>query len=189
MPEKTDRDSPLVTSVLALQNHLNELERLGAKINATDMAGDVDLEYVQKLMTRFAECGHGVSHEVSNLSTHLSAARASAEAIAEQVNRQAEAFNARRHEMSAQFEKFRVLGEKVRELNAGLKNTNQAALESNIPNLQRQLGQLIDELQELRHSAGSSNMRKLEKDAESLAQTLQAVQTKLRGLTTNGGAQ
>src|SRR4029450_6186351 len=68
MPDKTNLDTPLVASVLALQNYLGELERIGKKINSIDMAGDVDLEFVQKLMARFAECGHGVSQEVNSLS-------------------------------------------------------------------------------------------------------------------------
>ena len=57
MANNTDRDSPLVTSVLALQNHLTELERLGGKINSIDMASDVEVDFIQKLLMRFAECG------------------------------------------------------------------------------------------------------------------------------------
>ena len=61
MSNKIKRDSPLVKSVMALDAHLNELERVGTKINSTDMTSDFDFDYIQKLMTRFAECGQGVS--------------------------------------------------------------------------------------------------------------------------------
>lgn len=61
MSNKITRDSPLVKSVLALDNYLAELERVGARINSTDMTSDFDVEYIQKLMTRFAECGQSIS--------------------------------------------------------------------------------------------------------------------------------
>src|SRR5436189_3343146 len=98
MSNKAKRDSPLVQSVLALDNHLTELERVGTKINSTDMTSDFDLEYIQKLMTRFAECGQGISEQVTKLSTELQAAQARAEAVAQGVSSQADLLNIRRNE-------------------------------------------------------------------------------------------
>ena len=194
MSDKTKRDSPLVKSVLALDNYLAELERIGTKINSTDMASDFDVEHIQKLMTRFAECGQGVSGEVSTLSTQLHEARARAEAVAQGVSAQAELLNNRKNEQSEQLEKFRILGEKVRELNTaisefrrpqghGLTDEDRAKLKSNIPAFEAQLAVLIEELQDLRKSARSSRMRALEKSAESLAQALEAARKKLLGLS------
>src|SRR5262245_22009769 len=189
MTNSNKDESPLVASVVALQSHLSELERIGAKINATDMTQDIDVEHVQKLMARFAECGQGVSVEVSNLSVQLQQARTRAETVAEGVSRQAEAFNIRTQEQSKQFEKFRLLGERVRELNSGISlamktpgngstDLEESELKTRIPNLERELTTLIGDLQELRASARASRMKTLEKNAESLAQTLQAVQVK-----------
>jgi chromosome segregation ATPase len=178
MSNKIKRDSPLVKSVLALDTHLSELERVGTKIKSTDMTSEFDVEYVQKLMARFAECGQGVSEEVTNLSRHLQEARARAEAVAEAVSNQAELFNARRNEEAAKLEQFRILGERVRDLNTSLQNQTQ-----DLPAFETQLAALIDELQELRKSARSSRMKALEKNAESLSQMLEALRTKLsRGL-------
>src|SRR6185503_9309621 len=114
------RDSPLVTSVLALQNHLSELERVGAKINSTDLTGDIDVEHIQKLMNRFAECGQGISLEVHNFSLHLQDAQARAESVAQEVSRQAEVFKIRRAEQNEKLEQFRLLGERVREINGAI---------------------------------------------------------------------
>jgi DNA-binding PucR family transcriptional regulator len=191
MTDKTKRDSPLVASVLALQHYLDEMERIGNKINSTDMSGDVDIEHVQKLMTRFAECGQGVSEEVRNLSGQLQHAQTSAEAVAEGVARQAQAFKARTVQQQEQLEKFQELGEKVRALNTtmsefrrpsgqGFTEDERGALRSRIPAVEGELVVLIAELQDLRDVARSSQMKKLEKDAESLAQTLKAVHGKLR---------
>ena len=49
MSNKVKRDSPLVKSVLALDHYLTELERVGTKINSTDIASDFDLEYMPDL--------------------------------------------------------------------------------------------------------------------------------------------
>jgi hypothetical protein len=193
MSNKNQRDSPLVSSVLALQNHLNELERVGAKINSTDLTVDIDVEFIQKLMNRFAECGQGISEEVQNFSMHLQDAQARAESVAQEVSRQAEVFKIRRAEQNEKLEQFRLLGERVGEINAaislfrrptgqGFTDEDRAALASTIPGLEGQLAALISELQDLRNSARSSRMRSLEKNAESLTQSLQAVQAKLRDL-------
>src|SRR5207249_9989466 len=144
MSNKAKQDSPLVKSVLALDNYLTELERVGAKINSTDMTSDFDIEYIQKLMARFAECGQGIAEEVTNLSRQLQEAQTRAEAVAQRVSGQAELLNNRRKEQNAKLEEFRILGEKVRELNAamsqfrrpdghGLTDEDRAKLTSSIP--------------------------------------------------------
>jgi chromosome segregation ATPase len=193
MSNKTKRDSLLVKSVLALDGYLAELERIGAKINSTDMTADFDADYVQKLLTRFADCGRSVSGEVTNLSTQLNDAQSRAEAVARGVSAQAELLNKRRNEENEKLEEFRVLGEKVRELNATISRfrgrdghgptaEDRAKLASSIPDLDLKLAALIEELSALRQSARNSRMKALEKNAESLSQTLQAVRRKLRDL-------
>ena len=193
MSNKAKRDSPLVKSVLALDNYLAELERIGTKINSADMTSEVDVEFIQKLMTRFAECGQGISEEVTNLSAQLQEAQARAEAVAKGVSSQAALLNVRRNEQNEKLEQFRILGEKVRDLNTaisqfrpphgdGMTAEDRAKLTSSIPAFEAQLTTLIEELQTLRESARNSRMRIVEKNAESLAQTLEAVRRKLRDL-------
>ena len=193
MSNKPKQDSPLVKCVLALDGHLAELERVGTKINSTDMTSDVDAEYIQKLMTRFTECGQGISEEVTNLSRQLQEAQARAERVAVGVSRQAELFKTRRNEQNEKLEQFRVLGGKVRELTVAigqfrpehgnrLTNDERTKLTSNVAGFQAQLTSLIEELQNLRKSARDSRMKALEKNAESLAQTLEAVRRKLGDL-------
>ena len=194
MSNKAKRDSPLVKSVLALDNYLAELERTGSKINSADMTSEVDVEFIQKLMTRFAECGQGISEEVTNLSAQLQEAQAGAEAVAKGVSSQAALLNVRRNEQNEKLEQFRILGEKVRDLNTaisqfrpphgdGMTAEDRAKLTSSIPAFEAQLTTLIEELQTLRESARNSRMRALEKNAESLVQTLQVVRKKLRELS------
>ena len=191
MSNKSKQDSPLVKSVLALDNYLSELERVGTKINSTDMTSDFEIDFIQKLMSRFAECGQGVSEEIAQLSTHLREAQTRAEAVAQGVTRQAELFQARRKEQDEKLEEFRVLGERVKRLSAsisefrrpkdaGMTTEDQQKLKSGIPGFEAELSLLIEDLQKLRESARSSRMKSLQKNVESLTQTLQAVQKKLR---------
>jgi hypothetical protein len=194
MSNKIKRDSPLVKSVLALDHYLTELERVGTKINSTDMTSDFDVEYIQKLMTRFAECGQGISEEVGNLSTQLQQAQARAEAVARGVSGQAELMNQRRNEQNEKLEAFRILGERVAELNAaiskfrppqgnGMTAQDRAELKSRVPDFEGQLAGLVEELESLRKSARNSRLKAVEKNAESLIQTLQVVRKKLAGLS------
>ena len=175
MSDKTKRDSPLVQSVLALDHQLAELERIGGKINSTDMTADVDVDFVQKLMTRFAECGRSISEEVSNLSMHLQQSQSRAEAVAQVVSKQAELFKARRDEQVEKLEQFRALGEKVRELTETTGRDR-----SNLPAFEAQLTVIVDELEKLRESARNSRMKALANNVQSLVQKLQAVLKKLR---------
>jgi DNA repair exonuclease SbcCD ATPase subunit len=175
--DKTKRDSPLVQSVLALDHQLAELERIGGKINSTDMTADVDVDFVQKLMTRFAECGRSISEEVSNLSTHLQQAQTRAESVAQVVSKQAELFKVRRDEQMEKLEQFRALGERVRVLT---ETTADLRDRSTIPAFEAQLTVIIDELEKLRESARNSRMKALANNAQSLVQRLQAVLKKLR---------
>ena len=195
MSNKTKRDSPLVKAVLALDNYLSELERVGTKISSTDMQSDFDIDFIQKLMARFAECGQGVSDEVTNLSAHLREAQARAESVAQAVSRQAELFAVRRNEQNEKLEQFRVLGDKVRDLSAAisqfrrprggsLTQEDREKLRSSIPDFETQVAALIDELQNLRESARNSGMKSLQKNTESLVQTLQAVRKRLREVGT-----
>jgi chromosome segregation ATPase len=180
MSNKTKRESALVQSVLALDNYLSELERVGAKINSTDMMSDIDFEFIQKLMNRFAECGLGVSREVASLSDHLQEARTRAETVARGVSAQADLYKQRSNEHSEKLERLRQLGEKVRELSAGMSDRTKLSA-ADIPAVEAKLGVLIDELQDFQKSARDARMRTLEKTAQSLAQSLDAVRKKLRG--------
>jgi chromosome segregation ATPase len=188
MSNKTKQSSPLIKSVLALQDDLYELERLGGKINSEDLSVDFDVEYFQKLIARFAECGQRLATEMAAFSSHLQEAQARAEATAASVSRQTQLFKTRTDEQNEKLETFRRLGERVQELNSAISQFqpsqgDRAAVQSHIRNLEAQLAGVIGELQDLRNSARESRMKGLEKQAHALAQSLQAVQVKLRDAT------
>ena len=174
-------DSPLVTSVLRLDNHLAELERIGGKITSMGPGSDADIEHMQKLLSLFAECGEEISEEVKNLSSHLQQAQVRAEAVAREVSQQANALKARRDEQQQYLERLRRLGERVHELNATLTGDGKPKPEISV--IEEQLTTLIGELRDLRSAAQTSRMNSLERTAETLAQSLQALQVRLHNLS------
>ena len=112
----------------------------------------------------------------------LREAQARAESVAQGVSQQAELLKVRRNEQEEKAEEFRLLGEKVRNLTAVISEfrNDRAKLIANLPAVESQLHNLIEELQKLRNSARDSRMKALQKNAESLVQSLQAARKKLR---------
>src|SRR5262249_20278043 len=141
-----------------------------------------------------AECGQHIAEEMTNFSTQLKEAQTRAQTVTANVSRQAALFKERVDDLNEKLEKFRLLGERVRGLNAvigrfkppqgdELTKEDREAMNSTIATLEAQLTGVIEELQELRNSARSSQIRSLEKEAESLAQSVRALQTKLKNAT------
>ena len=193
MSESKKVSSPLVTAVLALDEHFAELERVGSKIVSMEIKSEFELEHVQKLLARFAECGQGVSDEVTVLSQLLTEARSRAEKIAQGVAERAAEVQARKSDEQKKFEEFNALGSKVRELSAGLASLRRpegehltveerTKLSQSLSQFEAQLGPLIERAQRLRREAHESKMKSLEQNADSLTQTLQSIQGKLSGL-------
>jgi chromosome segregation ATPase len=182
--------SPLVESVLALDEHFSNLERLGAKIGDLDMKSDFDFEQAQRLLNLFAECGNGISTEITTLSTRLNEARLRAEAVATTVSQRADILRERKSDENQKMEEFRQLGEKVRELSnainhfkrpdgVALTQDERASLATCLAQFEFQLEPLIEQAQKLRKQAHESKMRFLEQNADSLTQTLQSIRLKL----------
>ncbi len=185
--------SPLVQSVLALDEHFGELERLGNKINSLDMKSEFDFEHAQRLMNRFAECGEGVSVEISSLATHLGEARERAEAMAKGISARVDLITARKGEKQAKIDKFNALSEKVRELSVLLSqmrrpqgeiysDEERAKITMSLSQIELQLGPLILEAQAFRKEARESKMKLLEQNADSLTATLQTIEQRLGAL-------
>lgn len=193
MNESKKPQSPLVKAVLTLDEHFAELERVGTKINTMELKSEFDLEHAQKLLMRFAECGHGVSEEVTNLGQLLNEARSRAETIASGVAERAAQLQSRKVDEQAKLAEFNELGTKVRELSAGLASLrrgegeqltpeDRAKISLSLSQFESQLAPLIEHAQRLRREAHEAKMKSLEQNADSLTQTLQSIQTKLNGL-------
>ena len=193
MSDNKKEQSPLVKAVLALDSYFGDLDRLGAKINDLELKSEFDFEQAERMMTRFAECGQGVADEMIKLSTFLNEARVRAEKSAEGVAARADILRAHNSNRQKLLERFRILGEKVREHSEGLarlrrpegqviSEEERARVSASLADFGSQLRPLIEEAQELRKAAQVSRMKNLEQNADSLTQTLLAIRDKLSSL-------
>lgn len=182
--------SPLVQAVLALDNYLSELNRLGEKITGMDMRSEFDFEQAQKWISRFSVCGEGVSEEVMRLSTSLVEARAQAENAAEKVSEKAKQLQERKLEEQAKMDQLRFLTEKVRELTIYLSESkrpegaeyseaDRAKISMQLASFENHVTPLIQEARNLKLDAQKSKMKALEQSADSLEQSLTAISKRL----------
>lgn len=187
---KNKEQSPLVQSVVSLDGHFTQLERLSEKIDEIKLKSETDFAQVRRLMARFAEHGEAVSQEIVELSNQLQNARARAEAAAAIVSAKAEILQARQDDEEKKMATFRALAEKVNVLGQGIKDLRRpegeaiseeerAQIVTRMAALEFQLQPLIEEAQNLKNEAHESRMKGLEQQAESLTQSLINVSQKL----------
>ncbi len=190
MSNTNKNQSALATAVLALDNYFSELNRLGAKIEEAELKADFDFDQMQKLLVRFAEYGDGVSREVVAMSQALNDARAQAESAAQKVSAKAMEFQTLQQARQLKMDQFRQLGERVHALNASLMDLKQPEgaplsdadremIAARLTEFEKQLLPLINEAEQLKNDAQASKMKILEQGADSLRQSLLAVNQKL----------
>jgi chromosome segregation ATPase len=188
--EKIKDASPLVQSVLSLDHHFGELERLSHKIGDLKLKSDGDFEQARRLMKHFAEHGEGTSQEIVELSKQLQNARERAEAAAHIVSQKAALLQARHDEEIRQTEAFHSLAEKVNALGQDIKDLKKPNGESfsgedreraleRLARLRLELPALIQTAQQMKQDAHDSKLSALEQQAQSLAQNLVNVDKQL----------
>jgi len=190
---KIKNPSPLVQTILKLDNYFSEMIRLGNKIETMELKSDFDFEQAERLIKHFAECGEGVSTEVVAMSNTLTELRGQAEQAAAVVAARADIVQARKNEHAQKLEEFRLLGEKVRELTASLSTLRvqegqelsvevREGLAARLGEFEARLHPLIEEAQKLRTEGQQSKLKVLEQGADSLGQSLKAVSQKINSV-------
>jgi chromosome segregation ATPase len=185
--------SALVQTVIALDHHFSELERIGAMISDMKLRTDSEFEYGRRLMGYFAEAGEGVTAEITQLSKLLNEARARAEQVGHLVEARTEELSARRGEQEILNEKFEALALKVGEIGAELNSfkrdpneemseADRAEITAKLNQVGLRLGPFILEAKRIRDEARSAKIKSVDQKAESMTQTLQGLQSKLQAL-------
>lgn len=188
--------SPLVETVLKLDGYLSEIVRLGGKIDEMELKSDFDYEQLQRLMSRFTECGEGVAEEIVKFSHHLNESRARAEEAAGRASVKAEALQARQDHHREKMTQFQALGDRVRELNTSLSDLRglddqgvsvdeQAKIVGRLSDFEERLRPLIEEAKSLRQEAHMSRMKILEQGADSLVQSLTSISRRVEVFRTS----
>jgi len=182
--------SPFAQAALALDADFVELERLSGQIDRIAIESDSGLERVQQLLVKFAECGQRVADGVIVFSRALQEAHARAEQAGQIVSARAALVRERQQETDRMLERFHMLSDMVAKITmllvpfkkpAGtvMSADDRVLIKRQIPEIDGQLGTLIDEALKLRTDAQRSQMRTLERDAASLGHTLMAARSRL----------
>lgn len=190
MNEKSKNQSPLVQSVLNLDTHFSDLERLSTRIQDLELKTDFDMNQARQLMARFSESAQAVSTEIVELATRLEEARTRAEENGRIVALKAEELQSKQDNNESKMAAFLKLTAKVAELNEELKTlrkregeeyseAEKEAVNGRMARLRLQLQPLIDEANVLKDEARVSKLKVLEQNADSLSQSLSAISQKL----------
>ncbi|MEZ0391576.1 MAG: hypothetical protein ACAH59_05135 [Pseudobdellovibrionaceae bacterium] len=187
--------SPLVLTVLALDEHFTNLNRLADRIDEIDLKSNFDFEQSEKLILRFTESGQAISTEIARFVTILNETRGQAELAAQKVSAKADHLKLRKDEVQKKLARFEILSEKVSQLNQSLVHFRRPAgesfsdqelaeLKTSLTTVSNQLEALIEESRILKEIGHDSKIKILEQNAESMRQSLIAVSQKISGMMT-----
>ncbi len=182
--------SPLVLSILALDEHFSEMARLAGRIDEMDLKSNFDFEQSERLINLFAECGQAVSGDIAKFVAVLNEDREKTELAAQKVAIKADQLKERKDEIQEKMAHFHVLSGKVSQLNETLltfkkpqgetmTDEDRALLATNLGDIELKIQTLILEAQELKEVGQQSKIKILEQNADSMRQTLIAVSQKL----------
>ena len=182
--------SPFGQIALKLNESFEELDRLSGQMERLSIESDSGLEKGKQILVKFSECSMSIVGDIQTLAKTLEESRIRAEKAAQYVASRANAIQARHDETERLTGRFQSLADKVRELSgtiaslkkpAGEKITaeDQKRMGAKLPGLDGDLADLTDEAARLQIEAREANMKTLERDAESLGQSLASARRKL----------
>jgi uncharacterized protein YoxC len=188
------KNTAFADSAINLDSAFTELEELSGQIERLDIESDSGLERAKQLLGKFAEAGQRIGDGVQVLAKSLEDSRSRAEAAAQIVSARAGDIQKRQEENDQMLSRFGALGESVKKISekivqfkkpAGEKLTEDErdALTKQLPELDSQLSGLIDEAQGLRVDAQQLKLKSVERNADSLSQTLLSARRKLGSFT------
>jgi hypothetical protein len=177
-------------SAIKLDGDFSELERLSGELDRLPIESESGLERARLLMARFSECSQRIGSGIQLMASSLEESRARAENAVQIVSVRAAVIQTRQQETERMLERFQALGEMVRKITTAVSQIQKPAgmelsdeertlLMKHMPELNSQLEILINEAGKLKNDAQTVNMKTLERNADSLQQSLQAVRQKL----------
>ena len=175
---------------VALDNDFAEFERLGGQIERLSVDSDNELERAQQLLAKFGECGERIGNGMQGLAKSLEEIRTHAEKAAQTVSARLPQIQERLKEHEQMKERLRALSEMVRGVSeavgqlkkpAGEKFSDEekALITNQLAEFDKQLGGLVEQARKLHEDARNAKMKSLERNADSLSQTLQSARRKL----------
>jgi hypothetical protein len=186
-------------AALNLDAEFQQLEQLGGQIDRLTIDSDSGLDRAKLLLGRFGECGSRIGEGVQNLAKELEAARARAEKAAELVSARAAAVQARQEAATGLLSRFQTLGEMAGKISSAvtqLRDSTDGAMTeeqrslliSRLPEVNSQLDVLIEEALRIKEDAIAANLTTLERNADSLGQSLRHARGRLNSVVQSSGS-
>lgn len=185
--------SALVLAVLTLDAHYADLKRLAERIEEIEMKSNFDFEQTERLLNHYAETGQAISQDIALFVQVLNETRTDAEAAAAQVAAKAEQLKVRKEDIQEKMNRFHALSAKVTELNSSLvefrkpegenfSDADRELLKGRLAEVAGKIGGLVAEAEQLKDLGRESKIKILEQNADSMRQSLLAVEKKIGGL-------
>lgn len=175
-------------TAVSLDQGFTDLQELGGQLERLSLASESDFERARAILVKFAACGQSVAEGLQTLAATLGETRARAEATAARVSERAVEIQARQKDTDRLLSRFGELGESVKRLTAEIaelqkgSSIDHAKLIENLPQFESKLAALSGDAHQLKEEAHGARMKGLEKNADSLAQALNAMRGRLSGL-------
>jgi chromosome segregation ATPase len=195
MSQKNHKEvSPFIDAALKLDNDFQELERLAGNLERAEIDSDAGLERSRDFLGKFGECSQRIGTEIQALATSLEDSRSRAEKAAESAANRAALIQERLNKTNSLNERFKNLAEMVRMVSDGIAQFKKPGgqqmteeerkfLSGKLPELDAQMSDLGVQAVKLKEEARQENMRLLERNADSLEQTLASARQKLGKFT------
>ena len=186
----TESLSPFGQLALKLDHDFCELERIGGQIERLPIDSDSGLDRGLKLLTQFAQHGQNIAEGIQKFAKALETARERSEGAAKVVSERALLLQQRQEVQNQMQEKFSQLGTRVQKVSSTLASFKKPAgndfsdeekkqMPEQLKAMDSHLIGFIEEAQTIKEEARRSNLKGVERNAESLYGTLLSARRKL----------
>lgn len=190
-PENYVPKSSFGRAAMALDSELVQFETYVQELAGLSLESDKGYERSLHLIQEIANTRGRLETSMRGLSTSLNEVRAQNEEAERVVAERTQLVQARKESVDKMQGRFAILGGVVRELNAAmarlkeqarleLSGEDKADIAIQLPGLEQQLDVLVDETRTLVEDARKTNLKSLEKEADSLWKSLTGARNKLK---------
>lgn len=181
--------TPFARVALKLDRELTELARLGDQISGTEIESDNGLDEGIRILNRVSQCGQ-IAETMKEFSTSLQEARGKAEAATKLVAERAQLIQQRRQAQDQLQQRLTAIKEKVKAVGASLagfgepvkgdlSQEDKRRIAAELAGLQAPMSGFIETIQAIKAEAARSNFKRLERQADSMIDSLQASRRKI----------
>lgn len=186
MPSIRPEDlTPFSRAALKLDQEFAELARVSEQMEGVDLETDGGLDEGVKMLNRAANCGQAIADTMQEFSRSLQEARDKAEAATKVVAERGQRIQQRRQHQELLQEKLTQVKEILKTAGAGLAGVGGAErgeltdedrrqIASELQRLQEPMTRLVEAAQAIKTEAARSNFKRVERQADSVIDSLQA---------------